>query len=94
MDLGQFRRQGAKLFEESWAAAPDYGLFVASLAAMQASSAAARAEAGGRRMRAANADDSRPLVDILLAAPTWRASVVAQGGCFHRIIAADRAREA
>jgi hypothetical protein len=82
MDLGFFRRSGGRN-EDAWAAAPDYAMLVATLSAMQAASAAARAASGGKRALAAGTAPSRPLVEILIGTAAWRAAVAAQGGSFH-----------
>ena len=81
MDLGFFRRaqQG---FDNRSTAALDYGVLVATLAAVQSTSATARAEALCGRSAAAPAQD--PLVEILTGGAGWRDAIAAQGGCFSR----------
>ncbi|HEV2748345.1 MAG TPA: hypothetical protein VGW34_13735 [Allosphingosinicella sp.] len=93
MDLSYFRRTGASIADDRWAAAPDYPMLVATLAALQAASAAARAEAGHARAPARAPHGGEPLVDILLATASWRESVSAQGGSFHRVLARVPAKD-
>lgn len=82
MDLSFFRNAQARFASRS-AARLDYRVLVATLAAMQSASAAARAvRAPGSEGKAAFRHD--PLVELLLGGPGWRDAVAAQGGCFNR----------
>ncbi len=81
MDLSSFRR-GMQTWGRRQAVRPDYRILVASLEAMQSASPTARALRG-----APISPQAQPrhdgLVALLLGEPAWRASVSAQGGCFH-----------
>lgn len=89
MDLDFFRRHRSGLATGA-PAGLDYGMLVAALAAMQSSSAAARAE-----LRAAAPDPSlapsrRPLAELLLGGPGWREAIAALAGRFNPAQAALR----
>ena len=81
MDLSFFQRRQASFAGRS-AARLDYGVLVASLDAMQAASAAARAlrnvacEPGAL-------PGTNPLVEIVLGGAQWREAITAQCGCFN-----------
>src|SRR3546814_7976807 len=62
----------------------DYGVLVATLDAMQSSSATVRAQIRSVHGRVEGGTASEPLVDILLAAPDWSDAIAAQQGHFHR----------
>jgi hypothetical protein len=83
MDLTFFRRaqQG---FASRSAARLDYSVLIASLAALQSSTAAARALRGcGGEGGASFGRD--PTVELILGGPGWRQAIEAQGGSFHRV---------
>jgi uncharacterized protein (DUF2267 family) len=88
MDLSFFRRAEQRFASRS-PAGLDFGMLVATLRAQRDSmptAASARA--------AASAPDSScpdPIAEILLAGPDWREAVAAQGGCFNRAFAMQRA---
>jgi len=81
MDLSFFRRAQTR-FARGSAARLDYGVLVATLEAMQSSSAAARAVRGLSVEGASPPQDA--LVELLLGGPTWREAVLAQAGSFNR----------
>lgn len=62
----------------------DYGVFVATLQALQLATATARAESlcGGSEANASPAH-REPLAAILLGSEFWQDAVVAQGGSFN-----------
>ena len=81
MDLAFFRRaqQG---FADRTAARLDYRVLVATLEAIQSSSATARAaRAAGSPSEPEPAHD--PVVEVLLGGSAWQEAVAAQGGCFN-----------
>jgi len=82
MDLSFFRRAEAR-FASRANARLDYRVLVASLAALQASSVAARSVRSLRR-RQSGFGGQDGLVEIVLGGPGWREAVSAQGGSFHR----------
>lgn len=83
MDMAFFRRAERMLANRA-AARLDYEVLVASLDALQASSACARAararQSGGVPLNS----EREPLVALLLGAPGWEQAVPLQGGSFHR----------
>ncbi|HEY0626488.1 MAG TPA: hypothetical protein VGD10_07115 [Allosphingosinicella sp.] len=60
----------------------DYPIFVATLQALQLSTATARAGSRCAALAEASAP-SEPLAEILLGSQCWQDAVVAQGGCFN-----------
>jgi hypothetical protein len=76
MDLA-FLRRG---FARSSAVGLDYRVLVAALQGLQASTAAARAEA---QAEPASESVSAPIADLLLASPGWREAAAAQRGSFN-----------
>jgi hypothetical protein len=78
MDLA-FLRRG---FSGESAARLEYGVLAAALQGVQASSAAARAEA---LAEPSHREANIPIADILIAAPGWRDAVLAQRGCFNSV---------
>ncbi len=76
MDLA-FLRRG---FTGDSAARLEYGVLAAALQGLQASSAAARAEA---LAEPGIAHPHLPIADILIGAPCWREAAAAQRGCFN-----------
>src|SRR3546814_2313067 len=62
----------------------DYGVLVATLDAMQSSSATVRDQIRSVHGRVEGGTASEPLVDILLAEPDWSDAIAAQQGRFHR----------
>jgi hypothetical protein len=82
MDLSFFRRAQMR-FAGGSPARLDYGVLVATLEAVQSTSAAARAVRGfsGEGNTAPRQD---ALVELLLGGPGWRDALIAQGGCFNR----------
>lgn len=83
MDLSYFRRTQTRFASRS-AAHLDYGVLVATLDAIQATSAAARA-LRSLRSEASMVAAPNPLVEILLGGPCWREAIEAQGGAFNRV---------
>jgi hypothetical protein len=81
MDLGFFQRREASFAGRS-AARLDYGVLVATLDAMQASSASARA-LRSVTCEADAAAGANPLVEILLGRAGWREAIAAQCGSFN-----------
>ncbi len=82
MDLSFFRRAQTR-FARGAAARLDYGVLVATLEAMQSSSAAARA-VRGLSVEGASPLQQVALVELLLGGPNWREALLAQGGSFNR----------
>ena len=82
MDFAFFRR-AQRLLDQRTPAELDYRVMVATLAAMQSTSATARAAALGAGRGAAAAGDRHPLAEILADGAGWREAVAAQGGCFN-----------
>ena len=81
MDLGFFRRAQTRFASRS-AARLDYGVLVATLEAMQSSSAAARAARGlAPEGQTAPLQDS--LVELLGGGSGWREAIAAQRGSFN-----------
>ncbi len=79
--MGFFRRAQTRFASRS-AARLDYGVLVATLEAMQSSTAAARAlRAAGSRDVASPRHDN--LVELLLGGPAWREALAAQRGSFN-----------
>lgn len=78
-----FLLRAQRLLNESRPARLDLSLLTAAVAAQQAASPAARAQA-----RAANGGRSRAgedgLVELLLAGPDWRRAAAGRGGRFSR----------
>jgi hypothetical protein len=77
-----FFRRAEQRFASRSAAPLDYCVLIASLAALQSSSAAARALRGfaGAGVAAVARD---PIVELILGGPAWREAIEAQGGSFH-----------
>lgn len=92
MDLSFFRR-GQTRFASRSAAHLDYGVLVATLDAIQATSATARA-LRGVRSGPGIATAPNPLIDILLGGSGWREAIEAQGGCFNPAQASRDSRAA
>ncbi len=88
MDLGFFRSRDR--FVGRHAARLDYGVLVASLEAVQATSAAARAEVSAAALGAEPGPSQDPLVELVLGGAGWREAIVAQGGCFSPPLARNR----
>ncbi len=82
MDLTFFRRAEQRFASRS-AARLDYGVLIASLAALQSTSAAARAlrVSGGEGGEVLGRD---PIVELVLGGPAWREAIDVQCGSFHR----------
>ena len=81
MDLSFFRRNQRKFASRS-AARLDYGVLVATLEAMQSSSAAARSLRGlGPTGMPALRHDG--LVELVLGGPGWREAIASQRGSFN-----------
>ena len=82
MDLS-FSRRAEMRFAGRSAAPLDYGVLIASLDALQSTSAAARALRGpaGAGERPLGCD---PVIELVLGGPSWREAVEAQAGSFHR----------
>lgn len=82
MDQG-FLLRAQRLLGQVRPARLDLDLLTAAIAARQAASPAARAQAGGpgRREPAADAD---ALAELLLAGPDWRRAAASRRGCFTR----------
>jgi hypothetical protein len=81
MDLAFFRRAQMRFASHS-AARLDYGVLVATLEAMQSSSAAARAARGlGAEGEAAPFHDG--LVELVLGGSGWRDALATQRGSFN-----------
>ena len=80
MDLAFFRRSQTKL-GSPFAAQLDYRVLVATLEAMQSSSASARA-ARGRGMEGQESPHRSGLVELLLGGSDWREAITAQRGSF------------
>jgi hypothetical protein len=82
MDL-VFLVRARRLLAERQPARLDHSVLVATLAAQQSVSAAARAQAlaNGRRDRSIEDD---PLIELLLAGPKWKEAASVQRGCFDR----------
>lgn len=79
-----FLRRAQRLLIQRTPATLDYGVLVATLEAMQSSSATARAQ-----VRAVHGDEEaqasrEPLIEILLATPHWPEAIAVQEGSFHR----------
>ena len=90
MDLSFFRRGWQDGGERS-PAALDYGVLVATLQAVQASSPTARDEARCQGVPVAPlGQDQRPLAALLLGQPEWRAAIALQHGSFNREVARTR----
>lgn len=83
MDM-TFLRRARRMLSERTPARLDYGVLVATLDAMQSSSATARAQVQSVEGGNPKSATGEPLVDILLAAPDWSDAIAAQKGCFHR----------
>jgi hypothetical protein len=81
MDLSFFRRAQMRFASRS-PARLEYPVLVASLAAVQSASAAARA---ARALGSAGEPSPRhdPLVELLLGGSGWREAAAAQRGCFN-----------
>jgi hypothetical protein len=86
MDM-TFLSRARRMLTERSPARLDYGVLVATLEAMQSSSATARAQV--RSIHGGGSDPAarEPLVEIILAAPAWPDAISAQEGCFHRGVA-------
>jgi hypothetical protein len=81
MDLSFFRRAHGRFASRS-AARLDYGVLVATLEAMQSSSAAARSLRGlGPEGKSAPRHDA--LVELVLGGPGWREAIASQRGSFN-----------
>ncbi len=80
MDLAFFRRAQMKFASRS-AARLDYRVLVATLEALQSSSAAARA-ARGLGAEGGTAPDRGGLVELVLGGGAWREAILAQRGSF------------
>jgi hypothetical protein len=80
MDLGFFRRAQTRFASRS-AARLDYHVLIATLEAVQSSSAAARSVRGLAAEPAA-APGHASLVELLLAGSGWREAIVARGGSY------------
>ena len=83
MDMS-FLSRARRMLADRTPAHLDYGVLVATLEAMQSSSATARAQVRSAHGGGAGAAASEPLVEILLAAPDWSDAIAAQEGRFHR----------
>lgn len=83
MDMS-FLGRARRMLNERTPARLDYGVLVATLEAMQSSSATARAQVRSVHGEEEGGAAHEPLVDILLAAPDWADAIAAQEGCFHR----------
>jgi hypothetical protein len=80
MDLNFFRR-GRTGFAGSAPARLDYGMLVATLAAIQSATATARAE---HRCAVAGLPARRDaLLDLILGGSGWREAIALQGGSFN-----------
>ena len=82
MDLAFFRRAETRFAGRS-AASLDYGVLIASLDALQSTSAAARALRGSAREGAGQVGCD-PVIELILGGPSWREAIEAQAGSFHR----------
>jgi hypothetical protein len=85
MDLTFFRRAEQR-FASHAPAMLEFGMLRATVAAQQAASPAARAQAAWSAMP--RVED--PVAEILLAGAGWRRAVIAQGGCFNRALVRQR----
>ena len=81
MDLESLRH-AATGFEGSTPASLDYGVLVATLEAIQASTPTARTEVVRTAPEPVTAP-AQPLVEIILGTPAWRDAVAVQGGSFN-----------
>ena len=81
MDLS-FVRSAQMRFARGAAACLDYRVLVATLAAAQSTTAAARAVRGTWTTGEAP-PQQHVLVELLLGGPHWRDAVIAQRGCFN-----------
>jgi hypothetical protein len=87
MDMSLFRR-GDMLLAARGPARLDYGVFVATLQALQLATATARAESLCDSSEASASPAHRePLAAILLGSEYWQEAVVAQGGSFNPVFA-------
>ena len=83
MDMS-FLSRARRMLADRTPARLDYGVLVATLDALQSSSATARAQVRSVHGGGEGGAASEPLVDILLAAPEWSEAIAAQEGRFHR----------
>jgi hypothetical protein len=83
MDMS-FLNRARRMLAHRTPAGLDYSVLVATLEAMQSSSATARAQIRSAHMGGSASGSSDPLVEILLASPDWPDAIAAQEGCFHR----------
>jgi hypothetical protein len=82
MDLS-FLRRAEQRFASRDAAQPDFGMLLVALRTQASTSSAAQALAHwsiGRPF-------VHPVVEIVLAGPSWRQAVTIQGGCFSPVSA-------
>jgi hypothetical protein len=82
MDFAFFRR-AQRLLDSGAPAELDYRVMVATLAALQSTSATARAAALGAGGGPGAVAGRHPLAEILTDGAGWRDAVAAQGGCFN-----------
>ncbi len=83
MDMS-FLRRARRILAQRTPAPLDYGVLVATLEAMQSSSATARAQVRAIHGEEEDRTAREPLVEILLAAPDWPDAIAVQQGSFHR----------
>ena len=79
-----FLSRARRILAERTPARLDYGVLVATLEAMQSSSATARAQVRSARREEDGPAACEPLVEILLANPDWAEAIASQQGRFHR----------
>ena len=82
MDMSLFKRGEIKAAGRV-SAGIDYPVFVATLQALQLSTATARAGSRCGGKVAETSPPAEPLAEILLGSQHWQEAVVAQGGCFN-----------
>jgi hypothetical protein len=87
-----FQLRARRLLAKSRPAALDFPALRAVLAAQQAASPAARAQAVAPQPAQAPAA-ADPLAEIVLAGPGWRQAASAQKGCFNRAEVKRRGNE-
>ena len=78
-----FLLRAQRLLAERQPARLEHSVFVATLAAQQSASAAARAQLRSSGACPPSVEDD-PLIELLLAGPDWRQAASAQRGCFDR----------
>jgi len=89
MDL-VFLMRARRLLTERQPARLDHSVLIATLAAQQSATAAARAQSRGNGRRTCAIEDD-PLIELLLAGPKWKEAASVQRGCFDRTESRRRA---